>query len=218
MRLYFNLSPNTEMVPYDYQHFLIGAFHKWIGINDVHDRVSLYSLSWMSNGKRYVNGLMFPEGAKWFISCYDGGLARKVLKGAIEKPEVCCGMKVTEVMIMENPCFKNQHRFLVSTPVLIRKFDGKELKHLTYHDAESNNLLTQTMKTKLKTAGISNDNVLVQFDRTYPKARTKLVTINGIHNRASVCPVIINGTPEVISFAWDVGVGHSTGSGFGALC
>ena len=28
MRLHFALSPNTQTVPFDYQHFLTGAFHQ----------------------------------------------------------------------------------------------------------------------------------------------------------------------------------------------
>ena len=41
--------------------------------------------------------------------------------------------------------------------------------------------------------------------------------INGIKNKASICPVIVKGTSEQIAFAWNVGVGNSTGIGFGAL-
>jgi CRISPR-associated endoribonuclease Cas6 len=33
MRLYFELTPNTEPVPWDYQHFLIGRLHGWLGRN-----------------------------------------------------------------------------------------------------------------------------------------------------------------------------------------
>lgn len=218
MRLYFNLSPNTEPVPFDYQHFLIGTFHKWLGQNELHDGISLYSLSWLSGGDRKGKGLVFPNGAKWFISCHDTALVKKVLKSALEYPEVCRGMRASDVIIADTPRFDHQQRFIVSTPVLIRKFDGKGLKHLTYQDFESDALLTQTMKTKLRAADIGSGNVQVRFDRTYSKAKTKLVNIKGIQNKASQCPVIVEGSPEIVSFAWDVGVGHSTGSGFGALC
>lgn len=37
MRLYFELTPNTEPVPWDYQHFLIGTLHKWLGRNELHE-------------------------------------------------------------------------------------------------------------------------------------------------------------------------------------
>ncbi|MDP2208208.1 MAG: CRISPR-associated endoribonuclease Cas6 [Bacteroidota bacterium] len=218
MRLYFDLTPNTEPVPFDYQHFLIGALHKWLGLNKIHDDVSLYSLSWLFEGKIENDNLDFPNGSKWFISFFDIESAKLVLKNVLTEPEVCCGMKVKEVKIQDTPQFGTAYRFMVASPVLIRKYDGVGLKHLLYDNPETDALLTQTLKTKLGKAGMIADRVQVRFDRTYTKARTKLVTIKGIQNRASLCPIIVEGNQEVVSFAWDVGVGHSTGSGFGALC
>jgi hypothetical protein len=52
-------------------------------------------------------------------------------------------------------------------------------------------------------------------DASAPK--TKLVSYRGIGNKASFCPVVVEGTPEQVGFAWKVGVGNSTGIGFGAL-
>lgn len=218
MRLYFELTPNTEPVPWDYQHFLIGALHKWLGRNEMHDGVSLYSMSWLTGGQRKGNSLVFPKGASWFVSCYQIEIVKKLLGSVLTDPDVCCGMKVVGVRLVEPPEFKDQQRFLVSTPVLVRHFDGQKIRHLTFNEVESDRLLTQTLHTKLKAAGFDEPNVSVEFDRTYPKARTKLVTIKGIHNRASLCPVIVKGSHRVLAFAWEVGVGHSTGSGFGALC
>ncbi|MBX2993040.1 MAG: CRISPR-associated endoribonuclease Cas6 [Bacteroidetes bacterium] len=218
MRLYFELSPNTEPVPWDYQHFLIGTLHKWLGRNELHDGVSLYSMSWLSFGEQSDGSLNFSRGTKWFISFFDPDVCKRTLSAVLEDPDVCCGMRVTDVHIRENPTFDGAQRFLVATPVLVRTFDGKAIKHLTYDDADVNRLLTQTLQTKLKQANRSDPTAQVEFDRTYQKAKTKLVMIKGIRNRASLCPVIVKGSPETLSFVWDVGVGHSTGSGFGALC
>ena len=218
MRLHFELSPNTEPVPFDYQHFLIGTFHKWLGKNKLHDGISLYSLSWLSNGKRLGDALVFPDGAGWFLSFFEIDLCKRVLSAALSAPEVCCGMRVIGVRIIETPRFAEVQRFAVATPVLVRTFDGHGVKHLTFKDAEADALLTQTLQTKMKHAGIVHPEARVEFDRTYAKPRTKLVTIQGIRNRASLCPVVVKGSSDAVSFAWDVGVGHSTGSGFGALC
>jgi CRISPR-associated endoribonuclease Cas6 len=218
MRLYFDLTPNTEPVPFEYQHFLIGAFHKWLGPNELHDGMSLYSLSWLTQGKREGDSLTFPQGAKWFISCWDEELANKVMRGLLSEPDVCCGMRITDVQMVVTPKFSEHQRFLSATPVLVKKYDGKEIKHLLFSDSGVDDVMTETLKTKLEKAGINNKGIKVFFDRTYEKSKTRLVTIKGIQNRANVCPVIIEGTPEAVAFAWEVGVGHSTGSGFGALC
>ena len=85
---------------------------------------------------------------------------------------------------------------------------NKKAEHLIYSNSESDYYLTETLKSKLKAVGL-NYEVNIKFDRNYEKAKTKMVNLSGIHNRASFCPVIIEGDPEAIKFAWNVGVGHS---------
>jgi CRISPR-associated endoribonuclease Cas6 len=221
MRLHFTLSPNTELVPYDYQHQLTGRFHAWLSDNDIHDTISLYSLSWLHGGKRDGNGLVFPNGATWFISAHDHMMLHKVCLSATKEVEICYGMKVVEIKILPPPRMNNSsHCFRVASPVLARgkEIEGK-VRHYLFSDEEADAILTQALRHKLDKAGLSHlaAETYVRFERSYPKACTKLVTINGIANRASICPVTIEGPPEAVEFAWNVGIGHLTGSGFGAL-
>ncbi len=78
-------------------------------------------------------------------------------------------------------------------------------------------LLTETLKRKLKIAGLPDDKINVSFQSDYSGAKTKIIYYNNIGNKVNICPVIIEGTPEQIAFAWNVGVGNSTSIGFGAL-
>jgi CRISPR-associated endoribonuclease Cas6 len=220
MRLHFHLSPNRRPVPFDYQHFLTGALHKWLGPNPQHDEISLYSLSWLDGGRRRGESLEFPRGARFFVSLHDEALADPVVTGALREPEVCCGMRVTRIEQQRTPSFGPRHTFRVGSPVLA-KSDGADgrVKHYIYSDPEADAALTATLRHKLDRAGLGPhaDGLSVGFDRTYPAPKTKLVTIKDIRNRASVCPVTVSGTPEAVAFAWNVGVGHGTGSGFGSL-
>jgi CRISPR-associated endoribonuclease Cas6 len=220
MRLHFELSPNDEPVPFEYQHYLTGAFHKWLGDNTLHDSLSLYSLSWLSGGKRDGDSLTFPNGASWSISAHDPEVLHKTCMSAMNDPSVCCGMRVTEIKILVEPPVREGHVFKVASPVLARskEVEGK-VRHFIYSDAEADVILTQTLGHKLDKAGMNDlsPETSVRFDRSYRSPRTKLVRINGIANRASICPVIVEGPPEAVQFAWNVGIGHLTGSGFGAL-
>jgi CRISPR/Cas system endoribonuclease Cas6 (RAMP superfamily) len=56
MRLHLSLTPNTEPVPFNYQHQLTGALHKWLGENELHDKISLYSFSWLRGRAERVDG------------------------------------------------------------------------------------------------------------------------------------------------------------------
>ena len=217
MRLHFNLTPNTQTVPFDYQHLLIGAFHKWMGWNEIHDEISLYSLSWLHGGKMVKDGFDFPKGARWFISFWDEEIGKQLIMSAMKEPVVCCGMKIKEIQIQENPNFGNKEKFTAASPIFIRRYDeNRKAIHLTAKDTDTDYYLTETLKRKLKTANLNYD-INVSFDKNYVKLKTKLVKINGINNKANFCPVIIEGDPEAIKFAWNVGIGHSTGCGFGAL-
>jgi len=217
MRLHFRLSPNTKTVPFDYQHYLTGVFHKWMGWNNLHDSISLYSLSWLAGGRACREGLNFPDGARWFVSAWDESIIKQLVAGALKDPEVCCNMGVLEIQMQETPQFGGVECFTAASPVFIRKYDDNhKAQHLTFKDNDADVYLTETLKKKLHTAGI-NEDASVKFDKNYTNAKTKLVRINGIENRTSICPVIVEGSPLAVQFAWNVGIGHSTGSGFGAI-
>lgn len=217
MRLHFSLSPNSEIVPFNYQDKLISVFHKWMGWNKIHDEISLYSLSWLQGGKTYDTGLNFSHGAKWFVSFWDESIGKMLIKNAMNNPELFCGMIVEEILIQETPQFGCKERFITSSPIFIRKYDSENRAiHLTSKDPDVNLYLTETLKRKLKSAGLNLD-VKVEFDNSFLYPKTKLVRINGIDCKANICPVIVEGQSDAVKFAWNVGIGHLTGCGFGSL-
>ena len=86
-----------------------------------------------------------------------------------------------------------------------------------YTNEESDTLMTETLKSKMKLFGLEDETLKIAFDKSYSKAKTKLITYNRINSKASLCPLIIKGKPKTKAFAWDVGIGNSTGIGFGSL-
>ena len=222
MRLHLSLTPNTEAVPFNYQHHLTGVLHKWLGENDLHDKISLYSFSWLrGNVKTYEDGLHFPDGAKWFISFWEKEYGPQLIQGVVDQPEMLNGITVNEVQVAKTPKFDKKFRFKAASPILIRnKDDNNNRKHLTFNDKDAGKYLLRTFKTKLSKAELENstDNIKLYFDQNYPSPKTKLINIKGTNLRANLCPVIMEGNPKAIEFAWNVGLGELTGSGFGAVC
>lgn len=222
MRFTLLLNPNDEIVPFDYQQKLIGVLHGWLGENDLHDKLSLYSFSWLQNGKACKTGLDFPEGSKWLISFYNDQFALKVIKSIREQPILFCGISVTDIIIEEedNICFpEDGTRFMLASPILIKRSSiNGEIRFYTFKDKESPALLLETLKHKMAIAGLTEDNSLsVEFDMSYHDKKTKKVNIHGIENIANMCPVLIKGKEDSIKFARTVGIGNSTGSGFGSI-
>lgn len=219
MRIHISTTKNTSLVPFDYQQKLVGTIHKWIGNNSIHDRISLYSFSWLKGGEKVSNALKFPKGATMFISFYDEDIMRKVIKNILDDSQMFCGMSVTNITIDDTPSLERQELFFCASPIFIKiKMEDGNIKQFTYNDEQASTLLKETLTAKMREAGLEEDETLdIRFDTSYNKKRLKLIRYRGIGNKASLCPVIIKAKPETKLFAWNVGIGNCTGIGFGAI-
>lgn len=225
MRIELYLTPNKEVVPYNYQQNLVGAFHKWLGKNELHDDISLYSLSWLqhlgqpkSKTNKTKTGLEFPYGAKMSISSPLSSLHQQAVSGIFKDKHIRWGMMVKEVRMIVSPLFEKQHRFIAQSPILIKRSleDQKHHQYFYHTDKQSSQYLTETLHRKLEVAGVK-ERATVKFDSDYRSAYIKMIKYKGLDIKGSMCPVIVEGDPRAVQFAWEVGVGNSTGIGFGAL-
>ncbi len=218
MRISLNLTPNTETVPFNYQSSLVGAFHKWLGENELHDGLSLYSLSWLSHGQRRKDGLDFPEGSTFSVSAPSDELLSALVHGVFKGHQIRWGMEVREVIIQRTPDFGSRQKFFAQSPILIKRKPEDAEHHQYYFPShkESGPLMTETLRLKMEKAGIEGD-ISVRFDETYPNPKIKMVSYKGINIKAALCPVLVEGDPRAVQFAWEVGIGNSTGIGFGCL-
>ena len=220
MRIILTSTPNDTVVPFNYQKYLIGVLHKWLGKNKIHDNISLHSFSWLKKGRMVKNGFDFKNGAEWFISFHDEQFTKQVVESILSDPDMFFGMRVTDVQIDSQLTWEDgEYHFRLASPILIkRNTDFDNIKFYTFEDAESESLMTDTLKHKMREAGLPEDETLyVNFDMNYLNKKTKLVDIHGIKNKCSMCPIVIKGKSKSIAFARNVGIGNSTGSGFGAI-
>ncbi|MGI8543188.1 MAG: CRISPR-associated endoribonuclease Cas6 [Aridibacter sp.] len=228
MRLHFTLSPNTEPVSFAYQHKLTGVFHKWLEQNELHDKISLYSLAWLDGSKRARNKLEFQNGAKWFVSFFEDKYVEQLVEGALHDPEMFCGMRVTEIKQQRTPDFPEQYKFKVASPVFAKgkQLNGKPPHHYLWNEPAADEILTKTLIHKMEVANKDAETEMftaedkqtkISFDREFAYPKTKLVRIKETDHKVSICPIIVEGTTKAVQFAWNVGVGNSTGSCFGSL-
>ncbi|WP_337042600.1 CRISPR-associated endoribonuclease Cas6 [Emticicia sp. 17c] len=220
MRLHIHLSRNKEVVPFNYQERQVSKLHYWLGKNEIHNKQSLYSFSWLKNGEqRGEKGLMFTNGSQYFISCFDNNLIKQIIKSIQADNDFGWGMKIISLSLEKEPTFNTEHSFSVGSPVFIKRLqlESKNSKFYFYNDIEANLFLTQTLTNKLKQAGLPSSDIEVRFDESFPNPHIKGCMYKGVKNKGSICPIIIKGTPEQLAFAWNVGVGNSTGIGFGSL-
>ncbi|MGI8670575.1 MAG: CRISPR-associated endoribonuclease Cas6, partial [Aridibacter sp.] len=144
-------------------------------------------------------------------------------------PEMFCGMQVERIEQKVAPDFGERYTFKVASPVFVKGKqppNDKPPHHYLYCEPEAGALMTATLIHKMDAANreagkaIFNETdkqVKVSFDREFQNPKIKLVRIKEIDLKASICPVIVEGTQKALQFAWNVGVGNGTGSCFGSL-
>ena len=182
----------------------------------------LYSFSWLLGGVMVdKKGYVFPNGAELLISFHEDQHLKKIIDSILLDPEIFYGLCVKDITIVGSPVFTEEpQRFFLASPIFIKRRIEEIMgyKYYFYDDQESNQLMTETLKHKMREAGLPEDDTLrVEFDISYSKKKKKMVTIHGIKSIANMCPVIIHGTQTSKRFAWVVGLGNGTGSGYGAL-
>jgi len=217
MRIYIKIYSKNKTIPFDHQHLLTGTIHKWLGWNEEHGNVSLYSFSRLEGATVTTNGLLLEKESSFFFSSYDSALSKKIIKGIQADNSLFNDLTVDEIMIQENPDLSNRSNFYVASPIFIKRKVGEKLEHIRYTDIRANDFLIETLQTKMKIAGIIDPSLSIRFDLSSANVGTKMIRYNGVQNRANWCPVIIEGTAEAKLFAWNVGLGNSTGIGFGAI-
>ncbi|GAA3984758.1 CRISPR-associated endoribonuclease Cas6 [Hymenobacter antarcticus] len=221
MRLQLYLDA-PERVPFDYLPTLKSAFHRWAGHDEVlHEGLSLYSYAWLRGGRAGRGGIHFPEGASWFISAPDEELIHELVSGVVRAPEIGLGLRVADVRMQRAPEFATgEQPFRVAGPVFIKYETDRDqpADHLLPGHPLADAQLTATLCHKLRQAGLDDTGAAVRFDPAFiATAKTKLFRYKQVQCRGSICPVLVSGSAEQIQFAWEVGVGHSTGIGCGAL-
>lgn len=207
MRVRIKLS-KIKNLPYDYQYHLLGVIHKWLGENNAwHDAVSLYSYSNIQN-LHSLGGSLHGDKPYILFACYEKEMMDRIIYGATKDSLLFGGVEVTAIRQVDFNV--NREVFLTASPVFVRDINEQ---HLLFSDRQSNAYLTKVARNKLKLVGI-DEAVNVSF---VGEGKSKLVRIKQIQNRCSQSKVQIEGSNIAKYFLGEVGVGHSTGCGFGFL-
>jgi CRISPR-associated endoribonuclease Cas6 len=217
MRAFLKIRPTSQIIPFDHQPLLVGTIHKWLGENEEHGNVSLYSFSRLEEATAQKEGLIFEKNCNFFFSSYQPELIKRLISGIQKDPSLFLGLSVEEVILMEDPDLSERELFYPASPIFIKRKTNEKIEQIFYDNPDASAYLVETLRTKMEKAGLYDESLQIHFDISYPKAGTKLITYKGIKNKTNWCPIIIKGKTETKLFAWNVGLGNSTGIGFGAI-
>lgn len=217
MRIALLVKVPEEPIPFDHQHLLAGTVYKWLGNNGGHGEISLYSFSRLQGARQVKSGLLFNEGASFFFSAHEPEVVKRLVNGIMADKSMFYGIEVREIHMIQDPDFMSRELFYPASPIFIKRYVNDDIEHILYDNPDAGRYLKETLLTKMAKAGIVDETLDISFDLSYRRAGSKMVDYKGIKNKTSWCPVIIKGKPETKLFAWNVGLGNSTGIGLGAI-
>ncbi len=229
MKLRVEFTKNNEPVPFTYVSNLNGYLHKILGNNNkYHDDLSLYSTSFLHGGKaaKDKKTLDFSKGAIWYISSPDNQFIDNFVRNAYQNIEFAFGMELRSINVIETK-LKNDGGFYsirTKSPILLKQKDYvlKRNNYYTYMDSLdfTSTLMKNLVIKKAEKFGLkfNADDFDVFFDYEYQTKKIKWIVVKSISNKTSICPILIKTkNSQIAEFIYDIGIGHSTGSGFGFL-
>ena len=218
MRIHLKLTKNLEPVPFTYQEQMTELIHKWTEDYEYPGKVSLHSFSSLRRGRKIDDALSFENGSSFFISSWDNDFLRKIIESLNDNSDFSFGMNVYEIVIQETPDLSSIDFFRLASPVLICRMIDSKKEYFFHDDPQAGVLLAETIHTKMKSAGLETDESLsIVFNNACFRGKKKRVNYKGVSNPVSINPLIIKSKNETKQFIWNVGLGNSTGIGFGAI-
>lgn len=224
-RIKINLTANEERVPINHYEYVTGFIHDVLGEgNPYHGGPSNYSISPLCGGKLNDDKktLSFKE-PFIVVSTIDEEFMRRIMEGILEKEEFGFGMKVKNPNFLNEKFMSGWNHFFTISPFILREYTGfNQTRFVTMRD-DGNEVLANKLKRQITQKLKNIDPTLKLNDLDvhiveHPKHKTKRIEYNGIINFANQCKVSVHCNSKVAEILYHVGIGQSTGVGFGCVC
>lgn len=217
MRITLNFSPT--MVPFEEptQNYVNGMIHSILGKNNpYHNAFSNYSVSFLRGGKLTPKGLIYPDGGKVYISSPDDAFIDTILINIIHSKNVKLrDMRLNSYDVSDIKINKKYDIIETLSPILLKKGEDR----ITFNDDTFITLLQQQCVAKLSKNGLTQNDLkgftIKPFH--FENAKIKLPKIKNVVNPSSHVMLVIEGTTKARKMIYEMGLGNSTGCGFGAV-
>jgi CRISPR-associated endoribonuclease Cas6 len=222
MRLKINFTANTTPVPVHTQQMMNSYVHKCLGRNNsYHDAKNNYAISTLQGGKlnKEEQTLEFENGSYFVISSLDNEFLNKLLIGIMNNQDLFCGMTFNGVDYLDEVFYDGWNHFATLSPFIIKHyFDKKNYSFVTLNDADFQIKVKEYLIKKI--SKVSPELNLDGFDVHIPNHeshKVKKIMVKNVVNKANQCQISIHCSKEVAKLIYNIGLGQSTGSGFGTL-
>ena len=221
MRIKVKLSPSNVALSMNNQDIVNSFIHRSLGKdNKYHDIKNDYSISSLQGGK-WISGsdkLSIKDGAYITITSLDKEFLDNILLG-LYTTNFHGDIKVCGIEFIDEFFYNGWNHFATLSPFIIKKYsDKKTYTFLTMNDDNFQEDVKNHLMNKLSkiVPDLNLDGFDVRINKN-PSHKVKGVRIKNVMNRANQCQVSIHCSRKVAELIYNIGLGQSTGSGFGTV-
>ena len=217
MNIRLNFTNTTDKIPVDNQKELNSFVHRVLGHdNKFHDAFSNYSISGLQGGilDKGTRMLSFRENPYIMISSMDNDFLIALFNGLSNNSnEKFFGCAIKNYEVREFNIHEKYDIVRTISPILLKDKTGRKI---TIRDNNWLATLTKQCRNKLKYAGVVDDTFSIEI-MNMDNMKTRLVYVGNVFNPCTSAKLIIKGKPETRRILYNLGLGNSCGSGFGAI-
>lgn len=217
MRIKVIFNANGKKIPFINQHMLNGYIHKCIGKdNKFHDGFSDYCISMLCGGKMFdKESIIFEDKAFFTVTSSNEEFLSSVMIGIMGNP-MFNGMPLDTITPMSEKFYNGKNYFATLSPILLkRKLDRGKYEFITGDNADYVSELKASIIRKLNSLSIevpSDFDVIVESN-----IKKKSIMVKNVKNVGNLHLLTIIAPREIAETIYNIGIGNSTGSGFGTI-
>lgn len=238
MRLKINLETKKNYcIPFNYNHGLSNAIYKNIQDTDYatklhqQENFKYFNFSRINVKRRKITpkGIITKDGKLYFeITSPNKELIKKLVGGYLDNLKINLygeELNIETVELLKQPTFKDTAKFITASPIIART--KKEINGTikTWDLAPGDQFFKQLENNLIKKYNSfyelkkTDKNIKISSGmRSVKRKRIQVIKQHKpIYHRAYEMDTMLSGDPEIIEFAYDVGIGEKNSMGFGML-
>ncbi len=223
MRIKINIKPTRTELPINGRSIVNSFIHRCIGRNNkYHNSKSNYSVSSLQGGTwiKDTNRISLLSGGYIIVSSLDKEFLDKVVEGALNE-NFHGDISVSGFEIIEEKLYDGWNHFATLSPFIIKNYIGNDRKKYEFITLDRDDFVAR-VKSHLrnKISKILPDEDLSKLEviiNNSPSHKIKKILVKNVINKANQCQVSIFCSRRVAEIIYNIGLGQSTGCGFGTV-
>lgn len=208
-------------IPVSNQKELNSYIHKCVGVNNkFHDAYSNYCISSLQGGKlNKETGLLYFESEPYILlTMQNPDFVDAFVSGAIKNKFTLFDMHYNNIDYIHYDINEFYDIVYTLSPILLKKHNkGKgKTEKISVRDEGFIEMLKEQCIKKLRNNGIDDPTFDIELHNK-EKSKVKKIMVGNIFNICSMCSLLVRGKKKTREMLYNLGIGNSTGSGFGMV-